>query len=184
MSPRVARRPRRTRLAGRRSSRRKPALTRLLLYPLWGAVLLLVACGRPVSVGPTSSSITIDTLRADRLGCYGGRHDLGRAMCSVADPGTRFTWAFATAPLTVPSVASILTSTYPSEHGFSQWSTDPLTEGPGDAGRGTRRVWLPHGRLRLQPSAAARPGRGAWLRPVRRPACRAGNAAGRTTRRG
>jgi arylsulfatase len=45
----------------------------------------------------------------------------------VGDSGTRFTWAFSTAPLTAPSVASILTSTYPSEHGFSQWSSDPLT---------------------------------------------------------
>jgi len=102
-------------------------LKALLLYSPWGALLVLLACGRPEAAGPDLVLVSVDTLRADRLSCYGGRHDLGRAMCSVADPGTRFTWAFATAPLTVPSVASILTSTYPSEHGFSQWSTDPLT---------------------------------------------------------
>ena len=103
-------------------------MTRLLVWSLGGAILLLLACGRPESSGPDLVLITVDTLRADRLGCYGGRRDLGRAMCSVAEPGTRFTWAFATAPLTVPSVASILTSTYPAEHGFSQWSTDPLAK--------------------------------------------------------
>jgi len=127
-SPRVARRPRRTRSTAPRDSRRKPALTLLLLCKLGGAVLLLVACGRPVAVGPDLVLITVDTLRADRLGCYGGRPDLGRAICRVGDSGTRFTWAFSAAPVTVPSVASILTSTYPSEHGFSQWSSDPLTK--------------------------------------------------------
>jgi arylsulfatase len=99
-----------------------------VLYSLGSAALLLIACGRPQPAGPDLVLITVDTLRADRLGCYGGRGDLGEAICSVADPGTRFTWAFAAAPITIPSVASILTSTYPSEHGFSQWSTDPLRE--------------------------------------------------------
>ena len=127
-SRRDARRPRWTRVAARRDSRRRPVSTRLLLYSLGGAVLLLIACGRPVSDGPDLVLVTVDTLRADRLGCYGGRPDLGRAICSVGDSGTRFTWAFAAAPVTVPSVASILTSTYPSEHGFSQWSSDPLTK--------------------------------------------------------
>jgi arylsulfatase len=103
-------------------------MTRLMRYSLGSVVLLLLACGRPEFDGPDLALITIDTLRADRLSCYGSRRDLGGAICSVAEPGTRFTWAFATAPLTVPSVASILTSTYPSEHGFSQWSTDPLTK--------------------------------------------------------
>lgn len=128
LSPRDPRRPRRTHVSARRNSRRKPVLTRSLLFLLGGTVLLLIACGRPVPAGPDLVLVTIDTLRADRLGCYGGRPDLGRAICRVGDSGTRFTWAFATAPLTVPSVASILTSTYPSEHGFSQWSADPLTK--------------------------------------------------------
>ena len=103
-------------------------MIRPLLCSLGVAVLLLTACGRPDAARPDLVLVTIDTLRADRLGCYGGRPDLGRAICSLADSGTRFTWAFSAAPLTVPSVASILTSTYPSEHGFSQFSTAPLAE--------------------------------------------------------
>jgi arylsulfatase len=98
------------------------------MVSLGGVVLALLACRPPEPAGPDLVLITVDTLRADRLACYGGRGELGSSMCSVADSGTRFIWAFAAAPLTIPSVASILTSTYPSEHGFSQWSTDPLSD--------------------------------------------------------
>ena len=70
----------------------------------------------------------VDTLRADRLSCYGGPADLGRSICALADRGTRFVWALATAPYTAPSVASILTSRYPSAHGLSQFSGDPLAD--------------------------------------------------------
>jgi tetratricopeptide (TPR) repeat protein len=56
--------------------------------------------------------ITIDTLRADRVG-----RGLTPAIDSVAARGVRFTNARATAPLTLPSHASILTGTLPPEHG-------------------------------------------------------------------
>jgi arylsulfatase len=77
---------------------------------------------------PNLLLIVVDTLRADRLACYGGPADLGRSMCALADRGTRFVWAVATAPYTAPSVASILTSRYPSTHGLSQFSGDPLAD--------------------------------------------------------
>jgi hypothetical protein len=57
--------------------------------------------------------VSVDTLRADRLACYGGPRNVGRAICALADEGTRFQWAFSTAPHTGPSVASLLTSLYP-----------------------------------------------------------------------
>jgi arylsulfatase A-like enzyme len=38
--------------------------------------------------------ITADTLRADRLACYGGPTDVGTAICSLAERGARFRWAF------------------------------------------------------------------------------------------
>jgi arylsulfatase len=95
---------------------------------LAGAVLLLLACGRSDPGRPDIVLVTIDTLRADRLACYGGNPDVGGSLCGVAAGGTRFTWAVSASPLTVPSVASILTSTYPSQHGFSQWDTLPLSD--------------------------------------------------------
>jgi len=82
---------------------------------LWAAC----GCGAPAP-RPNLLLISIDTLRADRLACYGGPRGLGRALCELADAGTRYTWAFATAPATAPSVASILTGLYPRSHGVSQ----------------------------------------------------------------
>ncbi len=64
--------------------------------------------------------LTVDTLRADALECYGGPAGSGRALCSLAEEGLRFHWAFSAAPYTAPSVASILTSQYPFEHGVRQ----------------------------------------------------------------
>ncbi|MGH9339568.1 MAG: sulfatase, partial [Acidobacteriota bacterium] len=60
--------------------------------------------------------ITIDTLRADYLGCY-GRSDIATPVIDgLAAGGVRFEQAVAQAPLTTPSHASILTGTYPPLH--------------------------------------------------------------------
>jgi len=60
--------------------------------------------------------ITIDTLRADALGCYGGRAATP-AFDRLAEEGTRYTFAHAHAPLTLVSHASILSGLYPFQHG-------------------------------------------------------------------
>ena len=60
--------------------------------------------------------VTIDTLRADALGSYGGRAATP-ALDGLAAQGARFTFAHAHAVLTLPSHASILTGRYPYEHG-------------------------------------------------------------------
>ena len=88
-----------------------------------GVAVLLIAAMGCGAVSPAATDlllITIDTLRADRLACYGGPPDLGRAICDLAEEGTRFAWAFSTAPSTIPSVASLLTSLYPAFHGVGQ----------------------------------------------------------------
>ena len=61
--------------------------------------------------------ITIDTLRADRVGAYGWAAARTPVMDSLAVRGARFTRAFATAPITLPSHASLLTGLYPPGHG-------------------------------------------------------------------
>jgi arylsulfatase A-like enzyme/Tfp pilus assembly protein PilF len=61
--------------------------------------------------------ITIDTLRADALGSYGG-HAATPALDRLAGEGVRFDFAHAHAVLTLPSHASILTGTYPFQHGI------------------------------------------------------------------
>ena len=61
--------------------------------------------------------VTIDTLRADALGSYGGRA-VTPNMDRLAAHGARFTFAHSHAVVTLPSHASILTGRYPYEHGI------------------------------------------------------------------
>ncbi len=63
--------------------------------------------------------ITLDTTRADRLGCYGYNEALTPAMDSIARDGVLFVRAYATAPLTLPSHASLFTGLYNPEHGIT-----------------------------------------------------------------
>lgn len=91
------------------------------------AAALLAGCGSASrDPRPDLLLVTIDTLRPDRLACYGGKPDVGRALCRIAERGTHFVWAFSTAPCTAPSVASILTSRYPSQHGVSRFAVSFL----------------------------------------------------------
>ena len=78
------------------------------------ACLLVAGCGRtpPPAPHPNVLLITVDTLRADRVG-----RGLTPAIDSIAARGTQFTQARATAPLTLPSHASILTGALPTENG-------------------------------------------------------------------
>jgi choline-sulfatase len=61
--------------------------------------------------------VTIDTLRADALGAYGGRA-VTPNLDRLAASGGRFTFAHAHAVVTLPSHATILTGRYPYEHGI------------------------------------------------------------------
>src|SRR5213593_62256 len=60
--------------------------------------------------------ITIDTLRADYLSCYGKRGVSTPNIDALAARGVRFAQAIAQVPLTAPSHASILTGSYPQVH--------------------------------------------------------------------
>jgi arylsulfatase A-like enzyme len=73
-----------------------------------------VAIGTPPK-GPSVILIMVDTLRADHLSCYGGANATP-AIDGLATDGTRFAHAYSQASWTRPSVATILTSLYPSSH--------------------------------------------------------------------
>jgi arylsulfatase A-like enzyme/Flp pilus assembly protein TadD len=60
--------------------------------------------------------ITIDTLRADRVGAYGYAPARTPALDQLAREGVRFTRAFTTAPITLPAHASLLSGRYPPGH--------------------------------------------------------------------
>ncbi len=61
--------------------------------------------------------ITLDTTRADRIGCYGYKPAITPTLDALAARGTLFENAIAQVPLTLPSHCSIMTGRYPREHG-------------------------------------------------------------------
>lgn len=61
--------------------------------------------------------VTVDTLRADRLGCYGHAAARTPNIDALASSGLRFEQATSAAPITLPSHASILTGLDPPSHG-------------------------------------------------------------------
>jgi arylsulfatase A-like enzyme len=82
---------------------------------------LAAACTRsPAPAGPAPASfllVTIDTLRADRLGCYGDREALTPRLDALAREGVVFDAAFSHSPLTLPSHATLFTGLLPPAHG-------------------------------------------------------------------
>ncbi len=90
---------------------------------------------------PNVLLITIDTLRADHLGCYGNDAIRTPAIDGIAAAGILFRKTTSSVPLTLPSHTSILTASYPPIHGvrdnaryrFEQ-SMPTLTEILKDAG--------------------------------------------------
>jgi len=61
--------------------------------------------------------ITVDTLRADRVGCYGFSGISTPTMDLFARRGVKFEKCISTATLTLPSHTSLMTGTYPTFHG-------------------------------------------------------------------
>jgi arylsulfatase A-like enzyme/Flp pilus assembly protein TadD len=64
--------------------------------------------------------ITIDTLRADRLSCYGSRFPITPNIDRLRNRGVLFSRAFANTSTTLPSHANILLGTTPNHHGVHE----------------------------------------------------------------
>ena len=62
--------------------------------------------------------ITLDTTRADRLGCCQYSKAVTPALDRLAEQGVLFERAYSPAPLTLPSHATMFTGLYPPEHGL------------------------------------------------------------------
>src|SRR5262249_40171750 len=84
---------------------------------VWAAALAGCAPGSAPDPPPNVLLIVVDTLRADRLGSYGNPRGLTPFLDELAAKGLRFENAYAASSWTRPSVASLLTSRYPSQHG-------------------------------------------------------------------
>jgi arylsulfatase A-like enzyme/Tfp pilus assembly protein PilF len=84
------------------------------LAPRWSGLLDRLSTGRGAR---NLLLISIDTLRADRLGSHGYDRARTPALDGLAARGLRFAQATTTAPLTLPAHASLLTGTFPAYHG-------------------------------------------------------------------
>lgn len=92
--------------------------------PTWAVLAaVLLACGaepRPAAddARPSFLLVVIDTLRVDAVSAYGSEPGtLTPALDALAREGLRYTRAYAPAPWTLPSHATLFTGVGPEEHG-------------------------------------------------------------------
>lgn len=105
-------------------------LCRVILRPLFvlsALLLILTAFGcRSEREQPNVLLVVVDTLRQDRLSCYGYDRQTTPHLDHLARQGLIFENAFTTAPWTLPSHGSLMTGLMPTEHG-SHWEHFPLS---------------------------------------------------------
>lgn len=89
-----------------------------ILFGILALVLLPLGC--LADSKPNIVLITLDSTRADRMGFLGSGSHLTPQLDSLALQGVVFGQAYAQAPLTVASQATILTGTYPQTHRASE----------------------------------------------------------------
>ncbi len=84
-------------------------------------LICLFACFlQPLNGADNVLLISVDTLRADRLSCYGYRQNTTPAMDRWAAEGARFEHAYTEYPLTLPAHSTLLTGTYSFYHGVRE----------------------------------------------------------------
>ncbi len=76
---------------------------------------------------PSVVLVTIDTLRADRLGCYGYPSAETPTIDALALAGARFQHAYTPVPITLPAHASLFTGMFPMATGMHDFSGNKLS---------------------------------------------------------
>jgi len=106
---------------GHRRGRTGPALLAAALL----AAAFAAGCERPHRQ-PNLLLVTLDTTRADRIGCYGFPLARTPAIDHLAKEGVRCADAVTAAPITLPSHSTIMTGLYPPAHGVRDNGTYAL----------------------------------------------------------
>lgn len=75
----------------------------------------------PAPRRPNVLLVTVDSLRADHLGCYGYERETSPRLDALAEQAVLFERAYSHAPFTPPSHASLLTSLHVPSHGVLAW---------------------------------------------------------------
>ncbi len=99
------------------------ALAFLFILPLLGS------CSRGGPDQPNLILVTVDTVRADHLGCYGDRDAVTPTFDRLAGEGIRFDAASSSVPLTLPSHATVLSGLLPPHHGLRNNGVGALPPG-------------------------------------------------------
>lgn len=122
----------------------KPGFRKAFFTLFLGILPLAAGCGQEkVKGNPNLVLVTLDTVRADHLGCYGDRDAVTPSLDRLAAEGLRFSSASSAVPLTLPSHASILSGLLPPHHGLRNNGLGAYPEGTGTlatllAGQGYR----------------------------------------------
>jgi arylsulfatase A-like enzyme/Flp pilus assembly protein TadD len=95
---------------------------------LLGLALFLGSCRQKKPPRPNILIITVDTLRADRVGCYGYGGGLTPNVDQLAKDAIVFERGVAQVPLTLPSHTAIFTGTYPFHNGVQDFTAQPLSD--------------------------------------------------------
>lgn len=112
-------------LAGLKS-RKAGTLLFIILAVLTGSLFFLYRGGRTQALPrgdsrhsriPSVILILVDTLRADHVSCYSRPGSMTPHIDRLAEDSVLFTNAYTQAPWTLPAMASLMTSLYPSSHG-------------------------------------------------------------------
>jgi arylsulfatase A-like enzyme/Flp pilus assembly protein TadD len=100
---------------------------KVLLSVLISITPALGAANRPSGKVPINVIlVTIDTVRADHVGCYGATNTHTPTLDALARDGIVFERALSQVPLTWPSHAAILTGLYPFQNGVQDFTGQPL----------------------------------------------------------
>jgi len=91
-------------------------MRRILILNLW--VLAVLPSFAAAASQPNVILITLDTVRADRMGFLGSKYGLTPQLDTLASQGVVFEHAYSQAPITPVSHATILTGTFPQYHGI------------------------------------------------------------------
>ena len=104
-------------------------------FAAWGFADLLRFAPEPVAPSgaaltggqgrPNIVLISVDTLRADHLSCYGYGHPTSPAIDRLAAEGVLYKRTASTASFTLPSHASMMTGLFPTSHGATYQNRDP-----------------------------------------------------------
>ncbi len=93
----------------------------------WGLLgcLALASCGGAAFEPPRNLLlISVDTLRADALGCYGNERGTSPFIDELAQSGTVFEQAWSHSPQTAPSHMTLFSGLLPSVHALGNWGAD------------------------------------------------------------